>query len=49
MPKTMLRNRVGNGYKGFDAVLEKLVSEGKVMTGNVQSLARRRMVLFGLP
>lgn len=49
MPKTMLRNRVGNGYKGFDAVLEKLVAEGKVMTGNVQSLARRRMVLFGLP
>jgi hypothetical protein len=49
MPKTMLRKRVGNGYKGFDAVLEKLVTEGKVMTGNVQSLARRRMVLFGLP
>lgn len=49
MPKTMLRKRVGNGYKGFDAVLEKLVSEGKVMAGNVQSLARRRMVLFGLP
>lgn len=49
MPKTMLRNRVGNGYKGFDAVLKKLVTEGKVMSGNVQSLARRRMVLFGLP
>lgn len=49
MPKTMLRNRVGNGYKGFDAVLEKLIDDEQVMTGPCQSLKRRRMVLFGLP
>ena len=49
MPKTMLRNRVGNGYKNFDSVLQKLVDEKQVMTGPCQSLKRRRMVLFGLP
>lgn len=49
MPKTLLRNRVGNGYKNFDSVLLELVKEGKVMTGPCQSLKRRRMVLFGLP
>jgi len=49
MPKTMLRNRVGNGYKGFDAVLEKLVAEGQVMTGRCPTLNKRYMVLFGLP
>lgn len=49
MPKTMLRNRVGNGYKGFDAVLEKLVADGQVMTGKCPTLNKRYMVLFGLP
>lgn len=49
MPKTMLRNRVGNGYKHFDAVLQKLIDDKQVMTGPCQSLKRRRMVLFGLP
>lgn len=49
MPKTMLRNRVGNGYKHFDSVLQKLVYEKQVMTGAAQSLKHRRMVLFGLP
>lgn len=49
MSKTMLRNRVGNGYKGFDAVLEKLVADGQVMTGKCPTLNKRYMKLFGLP
>jgi hypothetical protein len=49
MPKTMLRNRVGNGYKNFDAVLQKLVDEQQVMTGRCPAKNKRYMILFGLP
>ena len=49
MPKTLLRNRVGNGYKNFDAVLQKLIDEKQVMTGKCPTKNKRYMILFGLP
>lgn len=50
MPKTLLRRKVGNGCKDFDAALQAMVSDGTLITRDAFSTRRHiPMTLYGLP
>ena len=48
MPKTMLRRQVGNSHANFDAVLELMVADGRLMHRKVSGNKGRYLALFGL-
>lgn len=49
MPKTMLRRQVGNSHMNFDAVLELMVADGRLMHRKLSGNKGRYLSLFGLP
>jgi hypothetical protein len=49
MPKTMLRRQVGNSHTNFDAVLEQMVADDRLIHRKLVGSKGRFLSLFGLP
>ncbi len=49
MPKTLLRRQVGNSYKNFAAVLDMMVSDGRLIYRRIAWNNKRYLHVYGLP